>query len=285
MIKLIKLKNSAGETIYPSTLFSNVLDNNGGNIEGYVDDSIGKINKSLQKDLVSVITEQEKIRLLDGFSDTTKSLSQKVSNIIKHCEKINSLIQRRNNIDITVSQSDKVNLSDIYNETGIINTTSEIISEKVFIKFCNVPPKYAPINKQIKICSDGYAYIGTGGVWYKVFLNVNPVIPNTTITKYSDTRVSFIIDTDWILSINIWEGDNLLAEITENTEINLSELSNNFENLVITANLVYEADTLRFILNGNELSIEPFEGKYLRVFDSSLVDGSTVEIKTYNSDN
>lgn len=284
MAELVTLKDQkTGEVVYPVTTYKNVLNKKGSNILGYLDHQVEYVRNYVQNGLSIVTTEQEKIKNLEGsdFSKTSIKISSRISQIIEHGENVDLLEQDKDKIIEELNSPDNLKISEFTDEIGVKNIADTIASEKIFVKYCNVPPTYAPIKNTIKICSNGYAYVGISGVWYVIKLSQTERHEVITSRSLSPTIVTLTIDTDWINSISLWNNNKLLRKIEERTsELNLTDFSDILGDITITADLVYEADTLRFFLNNQEIEVD--NNSYSGIFNN-LSNGDMLEIRTYNS--
>ena len=284
MAELITLRNQkTGEIIYPVTTYKNVFNKKGSNILGYVDHQINQVKDFVQRGLDVVTTEQEKIKKLEGsdLSPESVEISNQISQIIEHSENVNQLEQDKIKIKEEIYCSDNLNISDFINDKGVEEITNTIASEKIFIKYCKVPPTYAPIKNTIKICSNGYAYIGINGIWYSIKLSQSEKYDVITTRMVDPFVITIIIDTDWINSISLWNNNKLLKQVNEEIcELDITEFSDILEKITISADLVYAADTLRFFINNQEIELD--NSSYSGLF-SKLTNGDKLEIKTYNS--
>ena len=88
------------------------------------------------------------------------------------------------------------------------------------------------------------------------------------------------IDTEWISNVYIWENDSLLFTLSNSS--NVVPLPKDCENLTLTADLIYEADTLQIYKNDLKYEVDSVDGVYYNIF-KNINSGDTLSINTYNS--
>lgn len=280
MGKLITLKDKiTGESIYPNIPTTAVINMNGSNILGEVESKVGKINKSLNNAISSVITSLNKIKNLEGL-DTSKKEKNLALNIVRVQENKKDLeIIKIQDTSINNKFKDSVEKSEVSTENEVINSTVDYFDNRVYIRSGKIPTS-ASSKRQIRIGTDGYLYISIGRIWYKSKKALTTVSLQPSTVSLDEISITINIDTEWINNVYIWEGDNLL--FTLNNTTNIISLPESCENLTLTADLIYEADTLQVYKNGIKSEINSINGIYYNIFKDINSD-DVLNINTNNS--
>ena len=280
MGKLITLKDKiTGESIYPNIPTTAVINMNGSNILGEVESKVGKINKSLNNAISSIITSLNKIKNLEGL-DTSKKEKNLALNIVRVQENKKDLeIIKTQDTSINNKFKDSVEKSEVSTENEVINSTVDYFDNRVYIRSGKIPTS-ASSKRQIRIGTDGYLYISIGRIWYKSKKALTTVSLQPSTVNLDEISITINIDTEWINNVYIWEGDNLL--FTLNNTTNIISLPESCENLTLTADLIYEADTLQVYKNGIKSEINSINGIYYNIFKDINSD-DVLNINTNNS--
>ena len=280
MGKLITLKDKiTGESIYPNIPTTAVINMNGSNILGEVESKVGKINKSLNNAISSIITSLNKIKNLEGL-DTSKKEKNLALNIVRVQENKKDLeIIKTQDTSINNKFKDSVEKSEVSTENEVINSTVDYFDNRVYIRSGKIPTS-ASSKRQIRIGTDGYLYISIGKIWYKSKKALTTVSLQPSTVNLDEISITINIDTEWINNVYIWEGDNLL--FTLNNTTNIISLPESCENLTLTADLIYVADTLQVYKNGIKSEINSINGIYYNIFKDINSD-DVLNINTNNS--
>lgn len=280
MGKLITLKDKiTGESIYPNIPTTAVINMNGSNILGEVESKVGKINKSLNNAISSIITSLNKIKNLEGL-DISKKEKNLALNIVRVQENKKDLeIIKIQDTSINNKFKDSVEKSKVSTENEVINSTVDYFDNRVYIRSGKIPTS-ASSKRQIRIGTDGYLYISIGRIWYKSKKALTTVSLQPSTVNLDEISITINIDTEWINNVYIWEGDNLL--FTLNNTTNIISLPESCENLTLTADLIYEADTLQVYKNGIKSEINSINGIYYNIFKDINSD-DVLNINTNNS--
>lgn len=169
MGKLITLKDKVtGESIYPNIPVTAVInEEKGSNILGEVESQVREIDKSLNTSLSNITTSLDKIKKLEGLKDANKGEKELALDVVKvHENKRNLETLQTQNSSINNKLSDTIEKSEILNETGVIEKSTDKFDDRIYIRSGNVPT-YAPNKRQVKIGTDGHLYVGIGKFWYK----------------------------------------------------------------------------------------------------------------------
>ena len=283
MGKLITLKDRiTGESIYPNIPVTAVInEENGSNILGEVESKVGEIDKSLNTSLSNITTSLDRIKKLEGL-DASKEEKELALNIVRIQEnKRNLETLQTQNSSINSKLKNYIEKSEVLKNTEVIEEVTDQFDNRVYIRSGNTPT-FAPNRRQIRIGTDGHLYVGIGKLWYKsvkTFITITP----TSIVNSGETIITLNIDTDLISNIYIWEDNNLLLSL--NNSNNTVSLPQSYQNLTITADFVYESDSLRVFKNNIELTnISQVDKTYNNVFNN-IKNGDILDIKTNNSSN
>lgn len=279
MGKLITLKDRiTGESIYPNIPTTAVINKNGSNILGEIESKVGEINKSLNNALSSITTSLNKIKKLEGLdiSKDEKDLSLNLVRIQENRKELEVIEEQNAKIDNKIKEG--IEKSNVSTESSTINNVIDYFDNRIYIRSGKAPTSN-PNKQQIRVGTDGYLYISTGKVWYKskkAFLTVSQP-PTVDINKI---LVVVNIDTEWISNVYIWENDSLLFTLSNSA--NVVPLPKDCENLTLTADLIYEADTLQIYKNDLKYEVDSVDGVYYNIF-KNINSGDTLSINTYNS--
>ena len=279
MGKLITLKDRiTGESIYPNIPTTAVINKNGSNILGEIESKVGEINKSLNNALSSITTSLNKIKKLEGLdiSKDEKDLSLNLVRIQENRKELEVIEEQNAKIDNKIKEG--IEKSNVSTESSTINNVIDYFDNRIYIRSGKAPTSN-PNKQQIRVGTDGYLYISTGKVWYKskkAFLTVSQP-PTVDINKI---LVVVNIDTEWISNVYIWENDSLLFTLSNSS--NVVPLPKDCENLTLTADLIYEADTLQIYKNDLKYEVDSVDGVYYNIF-KNINSGDTLSINTYNS--
>lgn len=279
MGKLITLKDRiTGESIYPNIPTTAVINKNGSNILGEIESKVGEINKSLNDALSSITTSLNKIKKLEGLdiSKDEKDLSLNLVRIQENRKELEVIEEQNAKIDNKIKEG--IEKSNVSTESSTINDVIDYFDNRIYIRSGKAPTSN-PNKQQIRVGTDGYLYISTGKVWYKskkAFLTVSQP-PTVDLNKI---LVVVNIDTEWISNVYIWENDSLLFTLSNSS--NVVPLPKDCENLTLTVDLIYEADTLQIYKNDLKYEVDSVDGVYYNIF-KNINSGDTLNINTYNS--
>ena len=279
MGKLITLKDRiTGESIYPNIPTTAVINKHGSNILGEIESKVGEIDKSLNNALSSITTSLNKIKKLEGLdiSKDEKDLSLNLVRIQENRKELEVIEEQNAKIDNKIREG--IEKSNVSTESSTINNVIDYFDNRIYIRSGKAPTSN-PNKQQIRVGTDGYLYISTGKVWYKskkAFLTVSQP-PTVDLNKI---LVVVNIDTEWISNVYIWENDSLLFTLSNSS--NVVPLPKDCENLTLTADLIYEADTLQIYKNDLKYEVDSVDGVYYNIF-KNINSGDTLSINTYNS--